>query len=466
MKIAIWGTGKYFEKYMDYIPEKQVSCIIDSDIRKQDTYIRGKRILAPEQMDFREITHIFLLVKDSNPMIEWLNEKGIKDEMIVRAEEVERMFARSPLVNCKGKKYPLEQWISGHASKKVFFLSHGMDRSGAPMVLLRMAKLLKENYSVLLAGPGSGALEEELEKEGVDYISDVDMFYRSDIFYDQLKTFDLLVVNTVTMDKWVMDLSKLNKPIIWWLHESDDMYYKDFSAEGIDFDNVYCYAVGRRVQEKIQGYVDSVKIGILTYYLPELSIVDKKDKMVKDKMVFAIIGVIDYRKAHDLLFGALDGMSDTVKNRVQIIIAGAVPFDKKEWFEKKISDYPQVKYVGELSQKEVQELYQQIDILLCPSRDDPMPVVVTQAMQNGIPCIVSDQVGQAEYIAHMQNGFVFGFENVNELSAIMEWCVTNSADLQNIGTESEKIYNRYFSKRQAQDRIQKLVEDCLPSKEV
>ena len=34
------------------------------------------------------------------------------------------------------------------------------------------------------------------------------------------------------------------------------------------------------------------------------------------------------------------------------------------------------------------DLYKEIDCYVCASRDDPMPIVATEAMQNNVPVIV------------------------------------------------------------------------------
>ena len=114
---------------------------------------------------------------------------------------------------------------------------------------------------------------------------------------------------------------------------------------------------------------------------------------------------------------------------------------------------PNVQYIGEMKQSELNDFYRKIDVLVCPSRDDPMPIVVTQAMQNEIPCIVSDQVGQAEYIQSGKNGYIFKSEDVIELARIMEDIIVNPAQLNQIGKEGKKIYEENFSEKRMQRQL-------------
>ena len=113
--------------------------------------------------------------------------------------------------------------------------------------------------------------------------------------------------------------------------------------------------------------------------------------------------------------------------------------------DKVLKENPEIQYIGEMSQRALNDYFAGLDLLVCPSRDDPMPVVVTQAMQYGIPCIVSDQVGQSEYIIDGKNGFVFPTENIKALKEKIIYCIDHKDILSDIGQESRKIYENYFS---------------------
>lgn len=96
-----------------------------------------------------------------------------------------------------------------------------------------------------------------------------------------------------------------------------------------------------------------------------------------------------------------------------------------------------------MSQKELARAYRDIDVLACPSRDDPMPIVVTQALMYGKTCMVSKHVGQMEFIESGVNGFIF--ETEEELAGQMAWVVDHKEKLYEIGKRGRRIYEQNFS---------------------
>lgn len=87
-----------------------------------------------------------------------------------------------------------------------------------------------------------------------------------------------------------------------------------------------------------------------------------------------------------------------------------------------------------------------------------MPVVVTQAMQYGIPCIVSDQTGQSEYINNGENGFVFKSEDIKELTRLLVFCIDNKDNMKELGSKSSEIYEKYFSERTMENNLYRIIE--------
>ena len=113
--------------------------------------------------------------------------------------------------------------------------------------------------------------------------------------------------------------------------------------------------------------------------------------------------------------------------------------------KEKAKDIPEIIMTGMVDEEEKRRLFANADVLICPSREDPMPAVVTEAMMNGVPCIMSDAVGQAEFIINRENGFKFKSQNVKELADNISWCMENRTQLHQIGKVSKSIYENKFS---------------------
>lgn len=83
-----------------------------------------------------------------------------------------------------------------------------------------------------------------------------------------------------------------------------------------------------------------------------------------------------------------------------------------------------------------------------------MPIVVTQAMGNGIPCIISTEVGQVEYINDKENGIVIE-------AGAMEYCINNRDKLPEMGRLSEKIFETYFSETIMRRKSEEMLKTYL-----
>ncbi|MDM0527882.1 glycosyltransferase family 4 protein [Clostridium perfringens] len=79
-----------------------------------------------------------------------------------------------------------------------------------------------------------------------------------------------------------------------------------------------------------------------------------------------------------------------------------------------------VKYLGVLNKKEIQERLNTFDFLLLPSKDEPFGIVLIEALASGVPCIVSDADGPKEIICNGINGFTFENDNFQSFYDTME----------------------------------------------
>ena len=96
--------------------------------------------------------------------------------------------------------------------------------------------------------------------------------------------------------------------------------------------------------------------------------------------------------------------------------------------------------------------------MVCPSRDDPMPIVITQALQNGIPCIVSDAVGHMEYFSEGKGGSVFQSENVKELAKYISEYVGNKELIIQKSKEAKRIFTDHFSESAMRENLTHILE--------
>ena len=92
-------------------------------------------------------------------------------------------------------------------------------------------------------------------------------------------------------------------------------------------------------------------------------------------------------------------------------------------------------------------------MVVCPSREDPLPIVMTEAMMYRKPCIASDSTGTADYIKDGINGFVCKTEDSEDLCEKMRYFIHHQEKIEIMGKEARKVYEEYFTMDKFADRL-------------
>lgn len=145
---------------------------------------------------------------------------------------------------------------------------------------------------------------------------------------------------------------------------------------------------------------------------------------IKEKVVIFTAGQPIYRKGHDILLKAINGLDCDVG----VYIAGGGPNSLcREILElldnkKKVN----IHFVGLLDKNKIKEYYSASDIFVFPSRYDIWGYPVQEAMAFGLPIISSDASNSSiELIVNGENGFLFKNDDVNELKEKLELLIRN-----------------------------------------
>jgi len=80
---------------------------------------------------------------------------------------------------------------------------------------------------------------------------------------------------------------------------------------------------------------------------------------------------------------------------------------------------------GSVGQAALAQAFRKGSVLVLPSLEEGFGLVVPQALNCGLPCIVSDRVGGKDLIRHRENGSVFPCGDADALAAELEWWERN-----------------------------------------
>ena len=439
MRIYVWGTGRYYQKIKEAVYKNNEVRLIDSNLDKKGSLIDEHIIETPNTIDQEWCDYLVVAVKDNEEIILQLKRMRVPASKIMLFEEAVKYFTCMPSIHHDGKMIGWEEWFKFSIKKKIILAVHELSHTGVPIVVKRMATLLKEmDYDVLVLAYAGGTLEKTFQEERIDYAINFWLVLDNNLELKELYSVEYMIVCTVAASRTVDYFNYYRRPIILWGHESEKKIFDEYPRPHAK--NVQYVAVADRAKNAMITYwgLKSDEILNLNYFFDDV----KKEKTKKYKI--AVIGALCPRKAQDILGEAWGSMPIKLKEMCDVALIGSTA--QTEYVNFIRNKYPELEIWGELPEKKVNELYCDIDLLICPSRDDPMPLVVTQAFQYGVPVVISDAVGQCKYVNNRINGFTFRNENVEELKDTLIWILSNIECAKKVGLAGKSIFVDNFSK--------------------
>jgi glycosyltransferase involved in cell wall biosynthesis len=100
---------------------------------------------------------------------------------------------------------------------------------------------------------------------------------------------------------------------------------------------------------------------------------------------------------------------------------------------------------GEVERNKIVEFLHKCDCMVCASREDTMPIFITEAMMFHKVCICSENTGFASIINDGVNGFIFRNNSSDELCRKLTYYVENHALLDNMRAKSRDTYESNFT---------------------
>ena len=153
-------------------------------------------------------------------------------------------------------------------------------------------------------------------------------------------------------------------------------------------------------------------------------------------------------------------LPESVRQSAEFLLLGEEgQIGYREILEGMCKDIPEITFVDAIkTPSEYHKFIDGLDILCCPSREDPFPLVVLDAFMHGVPVIISDHVGQKDIIQDKKDGYIFKNEDIEELSQILKHLIV-SKEYMRLRTKSRKIFDRNFSDETFMNDLFKIMEE-------
>ena len=439
MRGIIFGTGKMYRQLKDRIrKDLEIVVFLDNDASKWEHKLDGIKIVSPEKICDYEYDFVFVLSIYRNEMVAQLKNMGVPDNKIFDIYHIEK------ICQCEPAQY-YGKLSTDNKAKKILIYSHALDSTGAQNVLYTAIQILKKRgYHLAVVSRTDGVLRRYIQKMDIPVILMRDSYFEEE-FEKLIDWADKIIVNTLLLYYVVKELLDCDKPVKWWIHETTILQdlNKELFVHISNSENVSMYAVSPLVRRKIlQKVNDNIVVKELKYGVPFYNFIKKKT-FQQEKIIFAIIGVINETKGQDIFLRAVESLSDDYQKKAEFLIVGRGELWTEEL--KQLGNFPSVKLIGEIENQKMPELYNQIDVVVCCSRLEAMSVVITEGCMTKRLVIVSDVAGIADFITNRKNGLIFKSENIEELAELMKWTIDHREQARQMGSAAKEIYEKYFS---------------------
>ncbi len=165
-------------------------------------------------------------------------------------------------------------------------------------------------------------------------------------------------------------------------------------------------------------------------------------RLPADRTVVAFVGKLVPWKQPDVLLEAF--RRSTTTGGAVLVFAG--DGELRGHLENEARQLPEssVRFLGFMNQSEVPLVYKSADLLVLPSLHEPWGLVVNEAMNFGVPALVSDRVGcAADLVLPGTSGAVFRHDSTEELAEALSSLLSRPNELRDLGDGALERINRW-----------------------
>lgn len=458
--VVIFGTGRFYEKHKHKMPKNvNIVAFIDNDENKSGKFIDGVLVYNPRDVENVEYDAIVLASAEHMSMKSQLLEMGVAEHKIMFWEKFLSVQSRGVLEKFDVISYEKEN------GKKCLIIVPIINLAGGFLAALYVALSLKKlGCDVTIAAPSADeqALK-ETNSHGISVWLCPSLLYIDNEELQWINQFDFIWSNSLQTMICVDKIKKI-KPVIWWLHEYKEQYEDcvaryEQEVEDKCFNNVNIYAVSEIAKKNFLDFFNASEVEVMTFGMPDFNKKCKNNS--KDKIIVAVIGAVTKMKNQKELVRVISRLPQELANRVECWIIGRNSGKYGEELNEYVQEVKNVKVLGEVSRDKLQEVFQNIDIVVCSSLEETMCATIVEGMMNSKICITTTNTGISYYIEDGKNGFVYPVGEQEVLYQKLIDIINDMDELENIRINARQTYEKYFSMDVFENKIKSVTQQFI-----
>jgi glycosyltransferase involved in cell wall biosynthesis len=161
------------------------------------------------------------------------------------------------------------------------------------------------------------------------------------------------------------------------------------------------------------------------------------------------------RQSYELLAEAIHGLEQT-KWRLLVVGDGKASIEVKGMINATAGD--KVRFLGQLSAKEVSAFYTACDIYVWPALREAYGMATLEALANGLPVIACDEGGVGDLVKHGENGLLASERSSQQLSRYIDMLIGDAALRRRLSVGAAERSERLHSRVAAGERLATVLE--------
>ncbi|HVF70004.1 MAG TPA: glycosyltransferase [Chthoniobacterales bacterium] len=346
---------------------------------------------------------------------------------------------------------------------RVLFVSHETTLTGAPIQLLHLVRELhKKGWDLLVAAPEPGPISELLEADGVPLVIHPDLLEEPghQKLHELAAQSDVVLANTIVSWRAVRAAHAQNKRVIWYLHETlvAVRLIRQIREIGPALHLASLLVTPTRQTARVFEDLTKTPVEVVPYGIPTPP--DRSSQNSGPKR-FITLASIEPRKGQDVLVEAIRRIPPELTHDAKFSLVGrSLEEAFADEVKEKAAGLSNVEFTGERDHEASLALLAEADVLVCPSRDETMPITILEAMSLGKAVVSTEVGGIADWLRDGSNGLLVPPEDPAALAAAIARCLTDAKLVSRIKEGALRTFRRHFTLKRFVARFAELLENA------
>ncbi len=332
----------------------------------------------------------------------------------------------------------VEQVEQNTKSPRILLITPDCSFTGAPLVLLKVARILKKHgYTPAVLSLTDGPLKETFIQENIPFtLLDNISILPEELLSALCRPFDACICNTILTHAEALHLQNI-LPTLLYIHEAKNLYDHIQMDPDIKTSLAHVKKILTPSEYSAQFITEFTNSEINICHNSADDSYKETKRQAQSPVKFTIIGAMSLRKGIDVCCAAFSKLPE---NTAELHVIGNITESATPTYEQ-YKNHPNIFWHPAISdQKQKFETFREMDVFLVPSRDDCNPLVAIEAAMLGKPLIISSNVGTAYLINEGNNGFITRTGNIDDLADKMLRIIRNADKIPEMGTLSRKLF--------------------------